>query len=75
MKIGDVVVVVGTQSLPESFLGRYGIVTLGDNECEKIFVEFYMSVRGVGGLTHTAYITDLKKIGEINLNVLQNKER
>lgn len=64
MNIGDIVCVVGFKSLPESFLGRYGVVI--DKIGYKVVVEFNHPVNRLGGLSHTAIESDLWKIGETN---------
>jgi hypothetical protein len=64
MNIGDIVVVVGTKSVPLSLLGCYGIVTSSDDY--KVMVKFKASVMGLGSLSHTALVTDLEKVGETN---------
>lgn len=64
MNIGDIVVVVGSLSVPIQFLGAYGVVT--DVSDVKVMVEFQRSSQYLGGLSHTARIVDLEKIGEIN---------
>lgn len=61
MNYGDIVKVIGCESVPQSFLGCYGIVTEYITE-QKVSVEFKGAVAGKGSLSHTAYISDLKKI-------------
>ena len=61
MKVGDIVIVVDCESLPSDYLGRYGKITkLYDF---KVAVEFYHRVGNLGSMCHTAYESDLKKIG------------
>lgn len=64
MNIGDIVVVIGTESLPEHFLGIYG--RIDDVNDYKVTVEFIKRVGNVGSLKHTAFATDLIKVGESN---------
>lgn len=64
MNIGDVVLVIDTKSLPLSFLGSYGVIT--DISDYKVMVEFKGAVKKMGSLAHTAYESDLKKVGETN---------
>lgn len=62
MNIGDIVCVVGFTSLPESFLGRYGVVIdINEYKCQ---IEFYHPVNRLGGLSIMAVESDLWKIGE-----------
>jgi hypothetical protein len=63
MKIRDLVMVVDSESIPESFLGSFGVVT--DVNDYKVTVKFKGSVKGIGGLSHTAFPSDLKVIGEV----------
>lgn len=58
---GDIVAVIGYDSIPKSFLGSYGRVT--DVSEEKIFVEFKIQVNAYGSLTHSAYPKDLYVVG------------
>lgn len=46
INIGDIVVVIGSVSVPHSLLGRYGVVT--DASDYKVAVEFNKRVNGVG---------------------------
>ena len=62
MKIGDIVKVINCESIPQTFLGNYGIVK--DVNDYKVTVEFKGFVEGIGGLCHTALPSDLKKVGE-----------
>jgi hypothetical protein len=64
MNIGDIVVVIGTESVPESFLGRYGRVE--DVNDYKVSVEFNQRVGSMGSLIHTVYPSELIKVGESN---------
>lgn len=67
MNIGDIVIVFDTKSIPVTFLGLYGrIINIHDY---KVTVEFYHPVNGFGGLSHTAFESDLKKIGEVNIDL------
>jgi hypothetical protein len=61
---GDIVVVIGSESIPESFLGSYGMITdyVTDYKC---VVEFKRSIDSIGSLSHTAKLSDLKKIASI----------
>lgn len=62
MSVGDIVVVVKSESIPSEFLGRYGRIT---NEYGgKVEVLLVEGVNGMGSLSHTAYPSDLLKIGE-----------
>ena len=60
MKIGDIVVVTGSESIPELFLGKYGEVT--EDWGYKVVVEFEQSTETMGSLSHTAYPSDLKVV-------------
>lgn len=63
MNIGDIVVVVGSNSIPDYFFGRYGrIESVISNY--KVFVEFNQRVGNVGSLAHSALTSDLIKVGE-----------
>jgi hypothetical protein len=63
---GDIVMVVGSESIPKSYLGRYGRVTQVW-EGYKVQVELVgRVVDGVGSLSHTAYPSDVRKIGVAN---------
>lgn len=64
MHIGDIVMVVGSKSLPEDFLGRYG--RIDDDHEYKVTVEFNKRVGGRGSMKHTAFREDLIKVGESN---------
>jgi len=66
MNIGDIVVVVGTESLFKSLLGSYGIITEADES--KVLVEFTARVGNSGSMSHTAYRTDLKSLGPLATN-------
>ena len=68
MQIGDIVVVIGSSSLPISFLGAYGVVTdvLDYEGNAKVMVQFQRPSQYLRGLSHTAREIDLEKIGEIN---------
>lgn len=62
MTVGDIVVVIKSESIPSMFLGRYGRII---NEYgDKVEVLLEEGVNGKGGLSHTAYPSDLMKIGE-----------
>jgi hypothetical protein len=62
MNIGDIVVVVDSESLPDGYIGRYGVVT--EISEYKVMVEFNKRINGRGSLSHTAYAKDLQKVGE-----------
>jgi hypothetical protein len=64
MNIGDIVMVVNYESLPESFLGCFGVIINSDDY--KVVVNFKGVVNDKGSLSHTAVASDLKKIGETN---------
>lgn len=64
MNIGDIVIVIGTESLPEDFLGKYG--RIDDVNEYKVTVEFNKRVGRRGSLKHTAFATDLIKVGDSN---------
>jgi hypothetical protein len=60
---GDIVVVIGSQSIPDKFLGQYGQVV---NDYDgKVNVQLFKAVGSKGSLSHTAYTSDLIKVGEI----------
>lgn len=61
MNVGDIVVVVGFESIPTSFLGKYGKITYVSDY--KVTVEFEITFNGRGSFSHTAIPKDLKKIG------------
>jgi len=63
MKIGDIVMIVGSESIPECYLGNYGVIT--EDYDYKLSVEISGRVGRRGRLTHTAKPSDLKKIGEL----------
>lgn len=58
----DIVVVVGSESIPKYYLGSYGRVT--DEYFGKAIVELKAKSEGRGSLSHTAYISDLKVVAE-----------
>jgi hypothetical protein len=62
MNIGDIVMVVNSESLPETFLGCFGVVITADDY--KVTVKFKDVIKYKGILSHTAIVSDLKKIGE-----------
>lgn len=62
MTVGDIVVIVKSESIPSMYLGRYGRIT-NDHE-EKVEVLLEEGINGKGSLSHTAYRSDLLKIGE-----------
>lgn len=62
MKIGDIVMVVGSESIPDMYLGNYGVIT--EDYGYKLGVELAGRVGRRGALVHTATENDLKKIGE-----------
>jgi hypothetical protein len=70
LKPNDIIVVVDTTSLPDSFLGSYGKVT--EDWGYKVMIEFKATVllpgetHKMGALRHTARPMDLKKVGEAN---------
>lgn len=64
MSIGDIIVVIDNETLPTSFMGRYGRIVDGDDY--KVLVEFNMPTGRLGRLCHTAKVSDLKKVGEAN---------
>ena len=66
MNIGDIVVIVGSESIPDKFLGMYGRITDGDDY--KVVVELIQRTKWKGSLSHTAKISDLVKVGEANFN-------
>jgi hypothetical protein len=66
MDIDDIVVIIDSKSIPESFLGRYGLVIDvydydGDS---KVLIRFNQQIKHIGSLSHTARASDLEKIGE-----------
>lgn len=70
MKKGDVVAVVGSESLPRSYDGRYGIIKeetithFGNPNRNKVLVRFYHSNEAGGSMSHTAYESDLIVVGK-----------
>lgn len=66
METGDIVLAVDCESLPVVYLGSLGIVT--DVGGSKVLVKFKCGVKGMGSLSHTALVSDLKKIGEVKVN-------
>lgn len=71
MKINDIVIAVDSKSLPSSFVGMYGRVTKIDNY--KVTVEFKRRTDTRGSLSHTAYESDLKKVGVFDELLPYNK--
>ena len=61
MNVDDFVLVVGTASLPNSLLGRYGKIT--EVNPYKVTVEFSAKSKGRGTLSSTAFREDLLKVG------------
>lgn len=61
MDVGDIVVVVDCESVPSDYIGRYGKITRIYGL--KVAVEFYHRVDNLGSMCHTAFESDLKKIG------------
>lgn len=66
MKIGDIVVVIGSESIPQMYLGRYGEVTAVWGE-RKVEVKLVRGVKVKGGLYHTANLDDLERVGHIGV--------
>jgi hypothetical protein len=66
MDIGDIVVVIGSKSIPASCLGRYGLITdvLDYDIDSKVMIQFNRQIGNIGSLSHTARESDLEKIGE-----------
>ena len=62
MNIGDIVVIVGSESIPDKFLGMYGRVT--DCNDYKAIVELIQRTKWKGALLHTAKLSDIVKVGE-----------
>lgn len=61
-KKGDVVMVIGTDSVFSNLLGAFGIVKeVGDF---KTLVLFNARLRGKGSMAHTVLNTELVKVGE-----------
>jgi ribosomal protein L24 len=63
MKTGDIVVVIDSKSVPSHFFGHYGKI-VNVNE-EKVTVEFVQRIGTSGSLSHTAYPSDLIKVGKV----------
>jgi hypothetical protein len=65
---GDVVAVVGSESLPKSYDGRYGIVTELNTPSfstrEKVLVRFAHPNELGGSVSHTAIESDLIVVGK-----------
>jgi hypothetical protein len=62
MNIGDIVVVIGSNSVPLHLLGYYGkVVAVYD---EKVNVEFIQRIGRSGNLSHTVFPNELIKVGE-----------
>lgn len=61
-KPGDTVVVTGTASIPESFLGTYGLVRRTTEETGKFLVEFVRADEKRGSVSHTAVPEDIERV-------------
>ena len=70
LKQGDIIVVVGTESLLSSFLGRYGEVTAVSKAGYACIVRFSVGMGGIGSLSHTASSQDLIKVGHVDHRTL-----
>lgn len=64
LQINDIIVVTGLESIPASFLGRYGRIV--DVNEYKVTVEFVARIHSIGSLSHTVKITDIRKIGKLD---------
>lgn len=63
MNVGDFVMVINTESIPEDMLGQYALVIQADEASPKVLVEFYGRVKQKSSLSHSAYRSDLMKAG------------
>lgn len=61
---GDIVVIVGSESIPAVLLGQYGEVTSTDNSY-KATIQLRAQVGLFGSMSHTAFPSDLKKVGVV----------
>ena len=61
----DIVMIIGFRSVPKDFLGKYGKVVATYEE--KVLVEFTAAMGDFGSFTHTAYRSDLKRIGRVTV--------
>jgi hypothetical protein len=63
LKAGDIVLVVNSQVVPQSFLGSYGeVIDVLDDEA---LVRFKHFEKENGSLLHTALVSDLKMVGKV----------
>lgn len=62
----DVVMIIGTDSVPSQYLGTFGIVTgiYGD----RCMVLCNAPIRSTGSMSHTVLKTELQKIGQSDFN-------
>lgn len=65
-KKGDIVMVIGTDSVFDNLLGGFGVVTKTSDF--KTMVLFNATLRGKGSMSHTVLNTELVKIGESDFN-------
>lgn len=59
---GDIVLIIGSRSVPSDYLGRFGIVTeVSDFKCT---VMLTATVGGTGSLSHTVVKSELLIVGK-----------
>lgn len=62
MNVGDFVMIINVESIPERYLGHYALVTSSDGE-EKLEIELIARVGSMGSMKVTALKSDLLKAG------------
>lgn len=63
-KRGDIVMVVGHESVPYSFLGQVGVVSTASPE--RLMIRFFGNTSVAGGLGHGASPEEVVKIGRLD---------
>jgi hypothetical protein len=64
-QVNDIVLVTGSMSIPEEFLGSYGRITAVSGN--KVNLQIKERNNDIEGLSYVAYIDDLQKVGKITI--------